>query len=63
VPITLRIAARRHASATSPSPPSRLADGGAPRIGVLVQTAVDELVLPIDIRLTPGVASAARAPG
>lgn len=27
----------------------------APRIGVIVQTAVDDLVLPIDITLTPGV--------
>ena len=38
-----------------PVTPEPSLDGGPPRIGVLVQTAVDELVLPIDITLTPGV--------
>jgi len=33
-----------------------LDDGGQARIGVLVQTAVDELRLPFDILLRPGVA-------
>lgn len=32
-----------------------LDDTGQARIGVIVQTAVDELRLPIDIRLTPGI--------
>jgi PDZ domain-containing protein len=32
-----------------------LEDGGPARLGVLVQTAIDELVLPIDIVLTPGL--------
>ena len=32
-----------------------LEEGGPARIGVLVQTAVDELILPIDILLTPGI--------
>jgi Lon-like protease len=32
-----------------------LEDGGPARIGVLVQTAIDELLLPIDIVLTPGL--------
>ena len=39
------------AQAAWPSP----TEGEPPRIGVLVQTAVDELLLPIDITLTPGV--------
>lgn len=32
-----------------------LEDGGPARIGVLVQTAIDALVLPFDIVLTPGI--------
>jgi len=32
-----------------------LEDGGPARLGVLVQTAIDALVLPIDIVLTPGL--------
>jgi PDZ domain-containing protein len=32
-----------------------LEDGGPARLGVLVQTAIDALVLPIDIELTPGL--------
>ena len=32
-----------------------LEEGGPARLGVLVQTAIDELVLPIDIVLTPGL--------
>jgi len=55
VPLTLRVlhgGSERELQVTprSPGGPSE-----PPRIGVIVQTAVDELVLPIDIALTPGV--------
>ena len=60
VPLTLRIVhgdVERDQPIT-PQPPAG-ADGGftsdPPRIGVIVQTAVDDLVLPIDITLTPDV--------
>jgi len=54
VPIVLRI---EHAGVERDQPvtPEPVAGSGAPRIGVLVQTAVDRLVLPIDITLTSGV--------
>ena len=54
VPIVLRIV---HAGTERDQPvvPRPAAPGEPPRIGVLVQTAVDELLLPIDITLTPGV--------
>jgi PDZ domain-containing protein len=54
VPLVLRI---QHAGAERDQPitPEPVAGSDAPRIGVLVQTAVDRLVLPIDITLTPGV--------
>jgi Zn-dependent protease len=54
LPIVLRI---QHAGAERDQPvtPEPAAVGDPPRIGVLVQTAVDRLVLPIDIALTPGV--------
>jgi PDZ domain-containing protein len=54
VPLTLRIV---HAGTERDQPvtPAPVPGGGAPRIGVLVQTAVDDLILPIDITLTPGV--------
>jgi PDZ domain-containing protein len=54
VPIVLRI---EHAGVERDQPvtPEPVAGGDAPRIGVLVQTAVDRLVLPIGIALTPGV--------
>jgi len=35
--------------------PTSLTAGGPPRLGILVQTAVDELRMPIDIELTPGL--------
>ncbi len=53
-PLTLRIihqGVERDQSIT----PELLPGADAPRIGVIVQTAVDDLVLPIDIRLTPGI--------
>jgi len=54
VPLVLRVehAGGARDQAVTPEPATA---GGAPRIGVLVQTAVDELLLPIDITLTPGV--------
>jgi PDZ domain-containing protein len=54
VPLTLRII---HAGTERDQPvtPEPVPGGDAPRIGVLVQTAVDDLILPIDITLTPGV--------
>jgi PDZ domain-containing protein len=54
VPLTLRIV---HAGTERDQPvtPEPVPGGDAPRIGVLVQTAVDDLILPIDITLTPGV--------
>jgi len=54
VPIVLRV---EHAGGERDQPivPEPATEGEPPRIGVLVQTAVDELLLPIDITLTPGV--------
>ena len=54
VPLTLRIvhAGIERDQSVTPEP---TIGGDAPRIGVLVQTAVDRLVLPIEIELTPGV--------
>ena len=54
VPIVLRI---EHAGTERDQEvvPSPAAVGEPPRIGVLVQTAVDELLLPFAITLTPGV--------
>ena len=54
VPLVLRIV---HAGTERDQPvtPEPVAGVDAPRIGVLVQTAVDQLLLPIDITLTPGV--------
>jgi PDZ domain-containing protein len=60
VPLTLRIVhgdVERDQPIT-PQPPADAAGGFTshpPRIGVIVQTAVDDLVLPIDITLTPDV--------
>ena len=60
VPLTLRIVhgdVERDQPIT-PQPPAGAAGGftsDPPRIGVIVQTAVDDLVLPIDITLTPDV--------
>ena len=53
-PLLLRIV---HAGTERDQPvtPEPAPGSDAPRIGVLVQTAVDELVLPIDITLTSGV--------
>jgi len=53
-PLLLRI---EHAGVERDQPvtPSLAPGGDAPRIGVVVQTAVDELSLPIDITLTPDV--------
>jgi Lon-like protease len=56
VPLTLRIVhggVEREQQVTPRAPDG--AAGDPPRIGVIVQTAVDDLVLPIDITLTPGV--------
>lgn len=63
VPLTLRIIHGASGDDTSTgverelriTPESAGGPGDAPRIGVTVQTAVDDLVLPIDIALTPGV--------
>ncbi len=53
-PLMLRIL-HRGVERDQPITPEIVAGADAPRIGVLVQTAVDELLLPIDIRLTPGI--------
>ncbi len=60
VPLTLRIVhgGVERDQRITPQPPADAAGGstdGPPRIGVIVQTAVDDLVLPIDITLTPDV--------
>ena len=54
VPLTLRV---QHAGIEQDRivTPVTTSDSATPRIGVTVQTAVDRLVLPIDITLTPGV--------
>ncbi len=54
VPLTLRV---QHAGTEQDRivTPVTTSDSATPRIGVTVQTAVDRLVLPIDITLTPGV--------
>lgn len=53
VPIVLAV---EHAGGVRDQPVTPLASGGdPPRIGVLVQTGVDELLLPIDITLRPDV--------
>jgi len=54
VPILLRID-HQGVERDQPITPEVIAGSDAPRIGVVVQTAVDDLVLPIDIRLTPGI--------
>jgi len=54
VPLLLRID-HQGVERDQPITPEVVAGADAPRIGVLVQTAVDELVLPIDIQLTPGI--------
>jgi PDZ domain-containing protein len=53
-PLMLRIV-HQGVERDQPITPELVAGADAPRIGVLVQTAVDDLVLPIDIRLTPGI--------
>jgi PDZ domain-containing protein len=54
VPLTLRIL-HQGIERDQPITPELAPGADAPRIGVIVQTGVDELVLPIDIRLTPGI--------
>jgi Lon-like protease len=54
VPLTLRIV-HGGAERDQPVTPEVPSGGDAPRIGVVIQTAVDDLLLPIDIMLTPGV--------
>ncbi len=53
-PIVLRID-HQGVERDQPITPEVAVGGDAPRIGVIVQTAVDELLLPIDIELTPGI--------
>jgi Lon-like protease len=56
VPLTLRIVHGGNERDVRITPEaSGGGPGDAPRIGVLVQTAVDDLILPIDIALTSGV--------
>jgi Lon-like protease len=54
VPLTLRIV-HGGTQRDQPVTPEIPTGGDAPRIGVVIQTAVDDLLLPIDITLTPGV--------
>jgi len=54
VPLILRID-HQGVERDQPITPETVPGSDAPRIGVVVQTAVDELVLPIDIELTPGL--------
>jgi len=54
VPLVLRIV-HGGTERDQPVTPTVAPGGDAPRIGVVVQTAVDDLLLPIDIMLTPGV--------